>query len=679
MAEKKLTIERSMADFKKAYQDKRKLIEREKEDFLFALGKQWTEDDLKNYQERKIKPVTDNRIQPNIFLLTGLERQNRSEFKAFPEGQEDSLKAEITSALFKNCIKVSDFLYKTSEQFKDGVTCGESHLELYLDNTYDIINGKPVWRKADGNCIFPEPGFREYDYFDARYVYKITKDLSIDDLISLFPDKKSLIERNTPGVLGTEFYSSAQGTHLQLKDYPKKGGQEDLDNNNKDEKCDLIERFYKKYVEKNFIADKANGTITEAETKDKASQFIQSYLDEINQNQAAYQNDVALYQQTLAQSQLDPNIPKPIQPIQPPAHDPKRFVQFTRFIPEIWLFAHVPGIDTPLVDEKAWFYPEWKRYPFIPYYARFSTAPLTGDDKQLLVQGIVCSTKNAQEIHNKARTLELLHLNSSTNSGWLTEQGVWVDEAKVKAFGATPGINLEYKAGKPIPQRIFPQALSQGHVQISEQAAESIKSTLGINADLLASDQGSSQSGRAIALRQRQGLLMVQELFDNLSRSRTIAGKFLLSQMGKMYDTETAKKVLGEAFLMQNFGVPRVSNVIDPATGQQVQVPMRGADGQPIMEIDMQAVDDSLGNILSGDLGTYDVAVGESVSSETMKLANAQDLKDFSTSYPGLIPPDLLIEESMLPQSTKTRVINSIKQAQAQAANVPAGGNNAKR
>jgi hypothetical protein len=162
---------------------------------------------------------------------------------------------------------------------------------------------------------------------------------------------------------------------------------------------------------------------------------------------------------------------------------------------------------------------------------------------------------------------------------------------------------------------------------------------------------------------------MVQELFDNLSRSRTIAGKFLLSQMGKIFDTDTAKKVLGEAFLMENFGEPQMQPQIDPRTGQQVMMPVMQPNGQPVMQINEQAVVQSISEVLSGDLGSYDVAVGESVSSETMKMANAADLKDFATTYPGLIPPDLLIEESMLPQSTKTKVVNSIKQAQAMQAN----------
>ncbi len=686
MKKKDLTNESSLRDFKKAYNAKRKLLEREKDDFLFALGKQWSDSDLEDYNKRKIKPVTDNRIQPNLFLLTGLERQNRSEFKAYPEGQEDSLKAEIASALFKNCIKASDFLYKTSEQFKDGTTCGESHLELYLDNTYDMLNGKPVWRKADGNCIFPEPGFREYDYSDARYVYKLTKDLSIDDLISLYPDKQGLIESSSPGKLNYE--DDADGFHFQKRDYATRGSGNGSNENNIETNCDLLERFYKKFVTKHYIGDKANGTIVEAEDSAKAKAFIQSYLQEIDQNEQSYRNDVELYHQQLQMSQIDPLVPQPIEPIQPPQHDPERFIHYTRYVPEIWLYAQVPGIDKPLADEVAWFYPLWKRYPFIPFYARFSTAPITGDDAHLLVQGIVCSVKNAQEIHNKTKTLELLHLNSSTNSGWLTEEDSWVDPQMVKDFGAVPGVNLEYKKGSPIPQRTFPQPLSSAHEQIAQASAESIKAQLGINADLLAAEQGGAQSGRAIALRQRQGLLMVQELFDNLSRSRTIAGKFLLSQMGKMYDTETAKKVLGESFLMENFGEPQMKQDLDPATGQPVSVPVRGPDGNPVMQLNLEAADAAISEVLSGELGTYDVAVGEAVSSETMKMANTADLKEFATTYPGLLPPDLLIEESMLPQSTKTKVLNSIKQAQlaqAQASMVPrlpvsvGGGNNVQK
>ncbi len=673
---KELTVERSMADFKKAWEAKRKLIERQKEDFLFALGKQWDDETLEDYKRRKIKPVTDNRIQPNIFLLTGLERQNRSEFRAYPEGQEDSLKAEIASGLFKHAIKTSDFLYKTSEQFKDGVTCGESHLELYLDHTYNLLNGKPIWRKADGDCIFPEPGFREYDFNDARYVFKLTKDLSEDDLISLFPKKKKQIEGIADGKVN--FEGMSEGSHVQKRDYPTTGGESGSDK--KEKGFDLLERYYKKFVDKHFVGDKSTGIITEAEDESKAKGFVEAYQQQILQDQTAYDQaaqqfefDTLQYNNLVTQAGgIDAlvNAMPPTPPPPPPEHDPERYIHFTRRVPEMWYFAQVPGLTEPLADEVAWFYPLWKNYPFIPYFARFSTAPLTGDDRHLLVQGIVHGVKNVQEVANKAKTLELLHLNSTTNSGWLAEEDSWVDEKMVKQFGATPGVNLYYKKGTQPPSRIAPNALSQGHAQIAQESMDSIKGGLGINADLLAA-QDSSSSGRAIALRQKQGLLMVQELFDNLSRSRQIAGKLLLSQMGEMYDTDTAKKVLGEAFLMTNFGVVKQIQQMDPMTGQPVMAPEIGPDGQPVKEIDFEAADAAIAEVLSGELENYDVVVGESVSSETMKMANNADLKEFSDRFPGLLPPDLIIEESLLPTATKSKALSSIKAAQAAAAAQP--------
>ena len=116
---------------------------------------------------------------------------------------------------------------------------------------------------------------------------------------------------------------------------------------------------------------------------------------------------------------------------------------------------------------------------------------------------------------------------------------------------------------------------------------------------------------------------------------------------------------------MKNFGVPVMQEGIDPATGQTIQQPVIGSDGQPQMQIDEQGVEMALAEILEGDLGLYDVSVGEVVSSETMRMANMSDLKEFAISFPGLISPDVLIEESQLPQSTKNKVISNIKNAQA--------------
>jgi hypothetical protein len=681
--EKTITVKRAEADFKDSYRAKRKLIQREKEDFLFALGKQWSKEDEAKLEADGIKPITDNRIAPNLYLLTGLERQNRTDFKAFPEGEEDSLKAEIASALFKHAIKISDFSYKSSEQFKDGATCGESHLELYLDNTFNLINAKPCWKKLDGNRLFPASGWREYDFNDAPFVYKLTLGLSREDLINLYPEKQTAIENAKGGKLDFNAITNGGEEHRQKKDYPTRGGDSEGDRDKED--LDLVERYYKKMVPKAYIGDYETGKIEEADSLEKAQGVVTQYQGDIQAEQDAYTQALTQFQQAqAAPPAMDENgmmlggpmsaMGAPMEaPIPPAPKDPNRLKVIKRMVPEIWCFAYIPGMDEPLADERAWFYPNWQTYPFVPFFARFSTAPLEGDDRHLLIQGIVHGVKGVQEKHNKAEMLMIRHLNSSTNSGWLVEEDTWVDRAKVEQRGSQGGVNLEYKVGKPPPQRITPMPLSQGHAELAAESAEAIKAGLGINADLLATQEGGADSGRAIALRQRQGLLMVQELYDNLSRSRVIAGKLLLSQFPKIYDTETAEKVLGEAFLIKNFpppmqlvegpgGLPQM----DPNTGGPAQKPMTDEMGQP-MQYDKEMAEISIAEVLSGNLGEYDVTVGEAVSSETTRIANAQELKEIAQTYPGLIPPDLLIEESQLPQSTKNKVLSSIKQMQAMA------------
>ena len=75
-----------IADFKRARAKKREWIEAATEDYEFAVGEQWKPEDIKALEETGVKALTINKIQPNLFLISGIERQNRTDFKAYPEG-----------------------------------------------------------------------------------------------------------------------------------------------------------------------------------------------------------------------------------------------------------------------------------------------------------------------------------------------------------------------------------------------------------------------------------------------------------------------------------------------------------------------------------------------------------------------------------------------------------------
>lgn len=637
-----LTPKTVLEHFKAAYEYKRKFLASAQEDAEFTLGKMWDDADVSELKEKGVRALTINKIRPNLFLLKGIESQNRSEFRAFPEGKEDHVTAEIATHLLKNVMKNSDGDYKVSEVFEEGNTVGESFIEPYRHYPYTVradgtvnVNAQMKLKKTEYCYLFPEAGFKEYDMSDANHLCKITYDVSKEQLMQMFPEKEKEIEnlvngklvidgifkQEQPGATATQNrnptnYKESQSTNIAP--WANKNG------------FDLLDYYYKKWVDHYFVADLKAGTVKAAKDKAEAENYVA----------AATKDDQ-------------------------PGEESAKVIK--RSCPEIWVVFLTGGMDEFLAEEKAWSFPRWDGWPFIPYFCYRSTMPMGDNQRDLAVQGITRIVKDLNRELNKRRTQELRHLNQSTSSGWLSQEGAWVEQEKMDKHGSAPGINATYKKGFDKPERIFPMPLSQGHAQAAAEHQQDMKEALGINTDLLAATEGGQQSGRAIALRQKQGLVMVQGIFDNLSRTKRLLGRFILSQLKSVYDVQTVVRVLGDAFIQEHFSIP----VTDPMTGQPVIDPRTGA---PATQIDQQAVVQSINSVLNdAELGLYDVAVGENVSSETIQYGNYLELTELAKS--GVpVPPEVMIEESNISESSKKSILGAIQQAKQAALVAPAKG-----
>jgi hypothetical protein len=165
---------------------------------------------------------------------------------------------------------------------------------------------------------------------------------------------------------------------------------------------------------------------------------------------------------------------------------------------------------------------------------------------------------------------------------------------------------------------------------------------------------------------------MIQKLFDNLSRTKQLCGRFALTQLGEVYDLESSKKILGDAFMKKNF--PTIMVPVDDGMGNMSQQPMAGPDGQP-MPYDKELAEAVIKDVLEGNLGQYDVSIGEVVASETMLMAQQAELRELAQIMPQAFTPDMLIEASNLPTSIKGRAIQNAQRAQAMmTAPQPMGG-----
>jgi hypothetical protein len=614
-----------IADFKRAYSAKKKWVEEAKEDFEFALGKQWQDADKEKLRKAGVAALTINKIQPNIFLLSGIQRQNRTDFKAFPEGEEDGLTADITTHLLKNIMKQTLGEHKLSEIFEDGIICGEGWVEPYLDYTYDMINGEMKLKKVSPFNVYVDPDSTEYDLSDAEFVIKLTPSLSANQAVKLFPDKASKIKKMADGRLSLdpELETGDFGAEIQRKGYEDNTADDWAEK--KEKSFDLTEYHYKKYVKKYILANKAEGKLEEFDNKEEA----EAAAEMIN------------------------------------SETPNSAIVIDRVVPEIWTCALLG--NEIMDDYKCTFYPRWKSFPLIPFFAHRITTYIK-NASEYLVQGVVRSLKDPQRELNKRRTQELRLLNTSANSGWLSRINSWVNKSKVKEFGSSAGVILEWK-GDIKPEKIQPTQLSQGHAQLAAENAQDMKEISGINTDLLAMND-KSQSGRAIHLRQQQGIVMIQRMLDNFSQTKRVLAKFILTQLGELYTVDTAIRVVGNSFIQEHFSQPVMTQ--SPVDGSEVPVM---ENGEMKMELDEEAVAAVFNQILNdAEIGKYDVSVGEGANTETVRYSNYLLLMELAQNGV-LIPSDILIEESLINTGSKEKIKKAVQlAAQKQAQTAQTGG-----
>jgi hypothetical protein len=551
-----------------------------------------------------------------IKLVTGIERQSRSDLKAYPEGIEDEILSEISTRLIKNISKTSRLKNKLSEVFKDGVIGGVCYVESYIDYTNDLLNGEMKFRKIEAKRVFFDPNSEEYDLSDGKYLIKVTFGLSEEDLLDLFPDSEKKIESIAKGRI--DLGVTDDDDINQALDYPTHGP-DVISNDTLDKSYDLIEYYYKCPINVYYVISKSQGVMLETEDKKEAENLI-------------------------AQEQIiDAKI-------------------ITKRKNEIRLKQVVGDIE--FSDERASTYPQWKGYSIFPYFSERMTIDI--DDTSLLIQGIARSLIDLQEEYNKRRTQELRHLNSSVNSGMFIPKDALdtTNKQMLTEFGSSPGVKIFYDPEKiggvpPSSWRVSPTQLSQGHAQLAVENAQDIKEAGGVNPDLLA-NESESQSGRAILLKQRQGLVMIQEMLDNYAQTKEMIGRFMLSQLSEVFTIESAMQVLGEKFLSENFKKP----VFDMEGN-----PVLDNDGTLQTEPDVQMARLMINKVLSDSkLSKFDVTIGEGTYNETIQMTNFMTLTDMAKS--GIpVPPDVIVEESLLSAQQKEKIIEGIERQQAAMTN----------
>ena len=443
-----------------------------KKDEAFYLGDQWSAEDKAKLKKENRPALTFNEIFPIVNLVSGFQRQNRSDIIAYNVKGGTREIGEIITRLIKNIMYHSEGHYESSRQFDDGIIGGEGYLVLDVNYTKDLINGDLVISREKAENVLPDPNHKKYDMSDGLYVF-ILDWVEKDRLKALFPKKSTEFENIT--ISQRDVYKVTRSY-----DYtPAQGGTEVITTNIEEERWLTKKCWWRSFERVEFIL-RPDGKFEDI-TKSNAAE-IKKLMDDIPDSQ-----------------------------------------KIARVVEKLHYTVVVGSIELENIDEPLG---GVTMYPVVPFYAYWR-------DRHKF--GIIRNLRDPQQEKNK-RYSQLLHiLNTTAHSGWLIEEKSVTNIIDYKQFGSTPGITLTYKHGFAKPEQLTPKHASEGHAVASQMGSDELKVISGVNADLLGYAQSKSQveSGIAMARRQQQGIVILQSVMDNFNRSQIYLGKLLLEYIQK--------------------------------------------------------------------------------------------------------------------------------------------------
>lgn len=537
--------------------------------FQFYYGNQWTADERAKPEAEGRPTLTYNHILPIINVLSGFERQNRQDIKVFPRKGGTTQAAAILTELAKHTIDICNGDWEQSMAFFDGIIGAKGWLSLDVDYQNDPLNGDLVAQRESPFNMFEDPLCNTYDLNkSARFVYKKFK-WDKDTLILNFPKKESDIKHN----MGLGDNTGEGGNSPDDDNYGK--GLNPSQSNAPEDKSPpnsfVVREVYWKSWEWRKI-------IYNVQTLEK------QIISDRKMGLAA----------TIAKDFTDPRTGKPVYKI------------IDRLIPILHKTTYVGSLILEDIEDP------FEGISLFPYF-RFCPYWVDG-----YIFGVVDNLKDPQRGHNKNISQSLHHVNTSANSGFITEEGV-VDINELKKFGSTPGHVIVKKVKGGYLERMTPVPLSP-HVRLADQDSQEMKEISGVNADLQGAND-KQEPGIVLQLRQRQGLVANEIIFDNYRYTQKIFSSAIIEYIRKsnIYSEEEIKSVVDESSITDKEKIKDFKTI---------------------------------------KTGRYGIKVSQSKNVPTIRMANFLSMLD-AVKMGVPIPPQMIVEASDWPN--KEQILQSMK------------------
>ncbi len=556
-------------------------IPRGMEAFDFYFGDTWNQGEIAELNEKGAPALSINKVQSRVNMLSAIMRMNRFAPRVKAETDAaDIPTAQILTHMMRHINGKTNQDFVESLQFLDSIICGRGYYVGDVSFNKNFF-GDIVTRYAEPFSIRFDPTAIMPDLSDAQYIME-DRWFTLDGIASnwnLRGTKKGRKQLEDIMLSGQNSTSSIQDYNVNFF--------VDVESRLRLGQYRVTEAWHRRYMEQHFLVNLQDGSMFPVKSREAAEATV--------------------------------------------IENPGKFFLVDAFKPKVQVTVTCCGTELYHGDSPY-------SSSILPIFPLFCFAAGGRQD------GIVQAMKDPQLETNKRRS-QMLHLvNQHANMVWIVdEEGLVKGTRWLKEHASESGLVIEKFAGTEV-RREPPGDFPQGLVLLEQLANKDFTDVLGVSPETMpTSSMGSAGSGRAIALRQQQGNLMLSIPMDNQRLTRRTYGRWQLRTIQDYYTTERVFRI-------------------------------EGKEGKDKYLKANEKTDEGLLNDVT--VGEYDVVVTEEPLSPSNRTALNEELKDMMhQGYP--IPPDILLRYSDMPD--KDEVIERMLQAQQAAQEEQSGATGSRK
>ena len=535
--------------YNEAYQGQSGMLDQMEEADKFYLGgiNQWSSEDVAQLKAEDRPIVSINRIQKAINMVLGYNRQNKMDLKFFPvEGSDQEtgdIYTEVSKWIMTNCNGNENSAYT----FGDNVRGGLGWLTLNMDYTTDPLYGDIKVNFGDKYHTLFDPYSKDPAQEDWDYILRYAWP-SKEVAASIYPKRAKTIKRIKTGDASKFTVQSPMGLY------------------DRNTRVNIVEKWYKIWETKTIIIDPFTFESYEWKGGEKK-------LNQLKEQRPELMNRVAIVK----------------------AKDYR-----------IKLITEMEGRELLHDGRPPKGFSE-RHYSFIPSFCYYLP---NFNDWTYKVFGVINPMIDPQKEYNKFRSVMTDAVMSVPSSGWIYEKNAVTDPNELNKTGP---VKIEVARGKGLGDGLWavpPAQISSALTQL-HQFHEQDMTAIGPNPDLLGivgqGGSGADAPGVSLNLRQKQGMLTLQNPFDGQALAFRLLGRRMIELINRWPD-EKIQRIIGRPV---------------PPQFQQVK-----------------------------NKAKYDCIVDQQSSSPTYRMTNYIQLQQ-QIQHGAKIPPEVMREAMDLPAKTK--------------------------